>query len=157
MANKNQLGLSDDYVSSAVEKLNGLLADVQVSYMNVRGFHWNIQGEKFFMLHEKFEELYDELADNADEIAERILMLGGRPVHAFSEYLKKAQLKEVMNVNNAKGTVNTILETLKHLLVKEKEIIVEAADAGDEGTVDLLTGYVSAQEKQIWMYSSFLS
>lgn len=157
MANKNQLGLSDDYVKSTVNKLNGMLADVQVFYMNVRGFHWNIQGEKFFILHEKFEELYDELADNADEIAERILMLGGKPVHAFSDYLKTAQVKEVTNVDSAKTTVSNVLETLKHLLAKEKDIIGEAADAGDEGTVDLLTGYVSTQEKQIWMYSAFLS
>ncbi len=157
MANKNQLGLSGEYVFSAVKKLNEMLSDVQVFYMNVRGFHWNIQGEKFFILHEKFEELYDQLADNADEIAERILMLGGKPLHAFSDYLKIAQLKEVTNVDNAKGTVNNILETLKHLLVKEKEIIGEAADAGDEGTVDLLTGYVSALEKQIWMVKAILA
>ncbi|MGD2034099.1 MAG: DNA starvation/stationary phase protection protein [Bacteroidales bacterium] len=157
MKNTNRFGFSDDYVSSAIDKLNELLADVQVFYMNVRGFHWNIKGNKFFILHEKFEDLYNELAENADEIAERILMLGGKPVHAFSDYLKMSKLGEVKDQDTDTGTVKNVLESMKLLLSKEREISVEAADAGDEGTVDLVTGFISSQEKKVWMYDAFLS
>jgi starvation-inducible DNA-binding protein len=59
--------------------LNDLLANYQILYTNVRGFHWNVRGEKFFELHVKFEELYDDLIIKIDEIAERILTLGYNP------------------------------------------------------------------------------
>ena len=52
---KNQIGLDSAYSNKVVEKLNILLSNVQVFYMNVRGFHWNITGKQFFKLHEKFE------------------------------------------------------------------------------------------------------
>ncbi|HOH54849.1 MAG TPA: ferritin-like domain-containing protein, partial [Paludibacteraceae bacterium] len=62
-----------------VEALQQLLADYQIFYTNLRGFHWNLKGKDFFINHAKFEELYDNAAEKVDEIAERILMLGGTP------------------------------------------------------------------------------
>ena len=78
-----------------VEALQQLLADYQVFYTNLRGFHWNIKGHGFFVLHSKFEDMYNDAAEKVDELAERILMLGGVPVNKFSEYLKVAKVKEV--------------------------------------------------------------
>ena len=153
---KNQIELNTDYSSQMVEKLNMLLSNVQVSYMNVRGFHWNITGKNFFKLHEIFEQLYDDLNEKADEIAERILMLGGTPIHSFSEYLKVSELKEKTNLTSDSETVKEVLNTLLTLLKYEREIASFAADNGDEGTVDLMTGYISGQEKMIWMYNAFL-
>ena len=74
-----------------VEALQQLLADYQVFYTNLRGFHWNIKGHGFFVLHSKFEDMYNDAAEKVDELAERILMLGGVPVNKFSEYLKVAK------------------------------------------------------------------
>src|SRR5690554_6958370 len=76
------------------DKLNKLLADYQIYYQNLRGLHWNVKGVKFFMLHEKYEEYYDEAAETIDEIAERILMIGGKPLHSYDAYLQTAELKE---------------------------------------------------------------
>ncbi|MDD4193023.1 MAG: DNA starvation/stationary phase protection protein [Mangrovibacterium sp.] len=153
---KNQIDLSADYSAKVVEKLNLFLSNVQVFYMNVRGFHWNITGKHFFKLHEKFEELYDDLNEKADEIAERILMLEGKPVHAFSEYLKLAEIEEKTNVSSAGDTVEEVVAGLLVLLKNEREIAALAADNGDEGTVDLASGYISGQEKMIWMLNAFL-
>ena len=80
--------------SKLVERLNRLLADYQIFYQNLRGLHWNVKGPQFFMLHEKYEELYNEAAETVDEVAERILMIGGQPLHTFTDYLKTAELKE---------------------------------------------------------------
>ena len=63
--------------------------------MNVRGYHWNIKGKQFFVLHAKFEEVYNNLNEMADEVAERILILGGKPLHSFSEYLKISEIEEI--------------------------------------------------------------
>ncbi|MGV8091218.1 MAG: Dps family protein [Mangrovibacterium sp.] len=153
---KNQIDCSRDYSAKMAEKLNLLLSNVQVFYMNVRGFHWNITGKNFFKLHEKFEELYDDLNEKADEIAERILMLEGKPVHAFSEYLKLAEIQEKTNINADVETVREVIAGLLVLLKQEREIAALAAENGDEGTVDLVTGYISGQEKMIWMLNAFL-
>jgi len=152
---KNQIGLDNNYSSQMVEKLNSLLSNVQVFYMNTRGFHWNITGRHFFKLHEKFEELYDDLNEKADEIAERILMLEGKPVHSFTEYLKTSEIKEKLNISSDTATVKEVLDGLGILLKLEREVASFAAENGDDGTVDLMTGYISAQEKMVWMYKAF--
>ena len=153
---KNQIGLDSAYSNQMVEKLNLLLSNVQVFYMNVRGFHWNITGKHFFKLHEKFEELYDNLNEKADEIAERVLMLEGKPIHAFSEYLKISQIKEKTDVTTDSDSIKEILQSLLILLKLEREIAFDAADGKDDGTVNLVTGYISEQEKLIWMLNAFM-
>ncbi|MDY0198443.1 MAG: DNA starvation/stationary phase protection protein [Tenuifilaceae bacterium] len=152
----NQIGINKDYAAKMNEKLNVYLSNVQLSYMNVRGYHWNIVGKQFFQLHEKFEELYDTLNEMADEIAERILMLGGTPVHAFSKYIKMATIKEKENISTVEATVKEALNEILELLKNEREIAALAADNGDEGTVDLVTGYIAAQEKLVWMLNATL-
>jgi starvation-inducible DNA-binding protein len=73
MKQVNRIGLDPNKSAELATKLNTLLANYQVFYMNTRGFHWNIKGEKFFELHVKFEELYNDLILKIDEIAERVL------------------------------------------------------------------------------------
>jgi starvation-inducible DNA-binding protein len=153
---ENQIGLQKDYADKMIEKLNVYLSNVQVTYMNVRSYHWNIKGKQFFQLHEKYEELYDRLNEMADEIAERILMLGGTPVHAFSKYLKLASIKEKENISSTEETLKEVLSEARQLLKEERELIAIASDNGDDGTVDMLTAYVDEQEKMIWMYGALL-
>lgn len=153
---ENQIGIQKDYADKMINMLNNYLSNVQVFYMNVRGYHWNITGKQFFNLHEKFEELYDTLNDMADEIAERVLMLDGTPVHTFSEYLKIATIKEKVNVSTADETVKEVLNDMNHLLKEEREIVSVASEAEDNGTVDLISGYIDSQEKLVWMYNSVL-
>ncbi|MDX5320480.1 MAG: DNA starvation/stationary phase protection protein, partial [Bacteroidota bacterium] len=46
MNSTNLIGLNTQKTAELSEGLNELLANYQVFYMNVRGFHWNIKGEK---------------------------------------------------------------------------------------------------------------
>ena len=71
-----------------LEKLNSYLSDVQVNYMNVRGYHWYVVGKQFFALHSKFEEIYNNLNEMADEVAESVLMLEEKPLYSFTDYIK---------------------------------------------------------------------
>jgi starvation-inducible DNA-binding protein len=59
MKTLNYIKLNEKEVSSVVASLQQLLADFQVYYTNLRGFHWNIKGHGFFVLHSKFEELFN--------------------------------------------------------------------------------------------------
>ncbi|MGE0020387.1 MAG: Dps family protein [Draconibacterium sp.] len=150
------IGLKNSYKSEITGKLNSCLSSVQITYMNVRGYHWNIVGKQFFALHAKFEEIYDKLNEMADEIAERILMLDEKPLHAFSEYLKVSAVKERMNVSSAEDTINALLEDTAKLLKMEREILLLASENNDDGTAALMSGFISDQEKMIWMFNALL-
>ncbi len=140
-----------------VNGLNEFLADVQIFYQNLRGFHWNVKGSLFFVLHAKFEEYYNETAEIADEVAERILMLGGEPIHAFSDYLKVAKLPELKNVSNGIEAVNHVVSQSEYLLSKMRKLQTEAAEAGDEGSNALFSGLIGETEKKLWMLKTFLA
>ena len=45
--NKSILGLDKTKSANLVNSLNGLLANFQIYYQNLRGLHWNIKGKKF--------------------------------------------------------------------------------------------------------------
>ena len=157
MKTTDYLSLDKSATKEISDELQNLLADFQVYYTNLRGFHWNIKGPRFFKLHEEFEELYTEVADQIDEIAERILMLGETPLHNFSDYLKKNEIKESGVVANGDEAMKLVLSYLKTLIAKERKILDIASEANDEGTVSLMGDYILGQEKTVWMLASTLS
>ena len=152
----NQIGLQTEQSNKLAHELNVLLANYQMFYQNLRGFHWNIQGPSFFELHAKFEELYNDAVLKVDEIAERILTLGATPLNTFSDYLKHSSIKEAANVKDGNGTVSTTLDNLKTLLVLERELLELAGEAGNEGTNSQMSDYITEQEKTVWMLSAYL-
>lgn len=138
------------------KNLNSLLADFQIYYQNLRGFHWNIQGKAFFELHVKFEELYTDAAMKVDEIAERILTVGGIPLHSFEDYLATAQIKPVKNVHDGETAVQTIVSNLEHIVSVERSLKELAGESGDSGTEDQMSALIEEQEKTLWMYKAWL-
>jgi starvation-inducible DNA-binding protein len=139
-----------------VEKMNAFLADLQVHYQNLRGFHWNVEGSLFFVLHAKFEEFYNEASETADEVAERILMLGGQPLHSFSQYLQVAEIQEVTDLRDGKEAVQTVIDQSEILLKKMNELLELAGDQNDEATTSLFSDQISSTEKRLWMLKTFL-
>ena len=149
--------LNESAANNVVSALQQLLADYQVFYTNLRGFHWNIKGHGFFVLHSKFEELYDDAAEKVVELAERILMLGGTPVNKFSEYLKVARVKEVSDVSCGDDALKNILDTYSQFIAEERKLLSLASEAGDEATVALMSDYLKEQEKLVWMLIAYSS
>ncbi|MBK6634267.1 MAG: DNA starvation/stationary phase protection protein [Chitinophagaceae bacterium] len=149
-------GLDKAKSEKLAKKLNVLLANYSLFYQNMRGFHWNIKGDKFFELHVKFEELHNDLFLKVDEVAERILTLGAVPEHNYSQYNKMSAITESAKVTDGTRAVEQILSSFKTVISLQREILDLAADAGDEGTNALMSDYIRLQEKQVWMYSSFL-
>jgi starvation-inducible DNA-binding protein len=153
---RNAIGLNEEKSVELANQLNDLLANYQIFYMNVRGFHWNIKGPKFFELHLKFEELYNDLLVKVDEIAERVLTLGHTPMHAFSDYIERSKINEVKNASDGETNVKSILNSFEMLLLKQRAILALSGEADDEGTNALMSDYIREQEKLVWMYGSFL-
>lgn len=152
----NILGLPVKETKENIELLNVLLANFQVYYQNLRGLHWNIRGKRFFELHVKFEELYNQSQLRIDEIAERVLTLGGIPLHTFEDYMKNSKLEVGKNVTNDEKAVELIVKSLAALLVIEREILEKAGAINDEGTTSMMSDLITEQEKDIWMMQAFL-
>lgn len=153
---KNLIGLDKAKAEELANELNLLLANYQLYYQNLRGFHWNIKGDQFFELHAKFEELYTDAQISIDEIAERILTLGFTPLHSFSSYLKMSKIEEQKDLSDGKSTVNATLEGLQTIISQERGIMELAASIDDEGTATLISDYISKQEKVVWMLGAYL-
>lgn len=139
------------------DKLGVLLADMQIFYTNLRGFHWNVKGHQFFRLHNYFEELYDAYATHIDDVAERMLQLDVAPTSHFSEYLKVAKVKEADSHMKDRDMMQNVLETLGLLIAEERAIIEMADEAGDIATTDLLSAMIDEQEKAVWMITAYMS
>lgn len=152
----NDIGLKIKDSKALVKKLNNLLANYEVYYQNLRNFHWNVNGENFFELHAKFEELYDSANIAIDETAERILTLGERPYSSFEEFISNSEIKEAKLITDPKKMVETIKDNLNTLLVLERGVMDSAEEHSDEGTADLMSKYIAAKEKVVWMLSAYL-
>ncbi|MFA7327674.1 MAG: DNA starvation/stationary phase protection protein [Candidatus Kapaibacterium sp.] len=152
---KNSIGLDKKKVKVLTDKLNDLLANYQLYYQNLRGFHWNLKGNDFFTLHIKFEELYNAAQLSIDEIAERIVTLEAIPLHTYTDYVKQSTIKEHKNVTTSNDTVSKTVTNLSTLIEKERDALKSADEAGDESTIDLMTQLIAFQEKTIWMLNSF--
>lgn len=151
----NYLGMKRNDVSKTVSQLNLLLANYHVYYQNLRNFHWNVNGENFFDLHNKFEELYDDARAKIDEIAERILTLRLRPLSNMSDYINTAAIDEADGFSSDYEMVDIILENHKVIIENMRNVIRAADEVGDEGTIDMIGGFLSSLEKKSWMLDAW--
>lgn len=152
----NILGLPVTESEQIVADLNLLLSNFQVYYQNLRGLHWNIRGKRFFNLHVKFEELYNDAQLKIDMVAERVLTIGGTPLHTFEDYIANNRLKIGKNISNDEEAVHLIVQSLADLLKIERNILKKSDDIKDEGTNAMMSVFISEQEKTIWMMNAWL-
>ena len=153
----NLIGLDTEKSQKVINLLNELLANYQIYYQNLRGFHWNVRGNRFFVLHAKFEELYNDAIEKVDEIAERVLTLGGVPLHSYAAYAKVATLEAKENVTDGDECLRGVVENIQVLLKQERELLQVAVEIGDDGTQDVFSSYISEQEKLLWMLNAYLN
>jgi len=156
MNNAKIIGLNEADCQQIAEKLNMLLANYSIFYQNTRGAHWNIKGDQFFTLHPKFEELYNNLVLKIDEIAERILTLGATPNHNYSDYVAVSTIKESRELSDAEQCVRNILSSFQTVIDLQRDLLDVTDKAGDEGTNSQMSDYITEQEKEVWMYNSYL-
>jgi starvation-inducible DNA-binding protein len=152
----NMLGLPVKESETIVKELNILLSNYQIYYQNLRGLHWNIRGKRFFNLHVKFEELYNDAQLKIDLIAERVLTIGGVPLHTFEDYISNNRLTVGRNISKDEEAVHLIVDSLANLLTIERKILADTASINDEGTNNMIGDFVKEQEKVIWMMNAWL-
>lgn len=151
----NYLGIERNKFSDLSRQLNVLLANYHVYYQNLRNFHWNVEGHNFFDLHEHFEGLYDDARTKIDEIAERILTIRYRPDSRLADYLRKAQINEAGRIEEDAEMVDIILDNHRVLIMNIRKAISLAGEINDEGTIDMLGGFLADLEKCSWMLDAW--
>lgn len=153
---KNFIGLEKESLENVVKELNVYLANLNTLYTKIHNLHWNVEGPTFFQLHAKFEEFYNGISEDLDAVAERILILGFRPAASLKEYLGLTTVKEL----DSKGisgdeSINILQEDFTSMVEHSRKILTLAEDAKDQGTIDLIAGFISNYEKALWMISSY--
>lgn len=143
-------------LDGVANNLNTLLADFHLYYQKLRNFHWNVRGRHFFALHAKFESLYTDARTKIDEVAERILTIMHRPVSNFSDYLEMSEINESAGDLSDKEMVVEILEAHGALIKTMRSTLETADEAHDEGTIDLIGGYLRDIEKESWMLNAWV-
>lgn len=151
----NILGLPVKETEVIAAELNILLSNFQVYYQNLRGIHWNIRGKRFFDLHVKFEELYNDAQLKIDMVAERVLTLGGTPLHTFDDYIKNNRIQVGKDVTKDVDAVHLIMSSLSDLLKIERVILDETDKINDEGTNSMMSDFIKEQEKTMWMMKAW--
>jgi len=153
-----EISLNETEVKPVVDHLNDLLANYHIHYQKLRGCHWNVKGKSFFTLHVKFEELYTEALVFIDELAERILTLGKPPYSTFNQYITQSKVAEIETVGLADvDMVRALITDMAALIEMEREILDITADAGDDGTNDMVNRFMQYKEKNTWMLRSFVN
>ena len=154
--NKNYIGLENEKIEGVVKSLNDYLANLNLLYVKIHNLHWNIEGNAFFQLHSVFEGYYEAMAKSLDEVAERILILGHRPSASMKEYLNLATIQELDSKGvSAEESINILEGDFLSMLSQSKAILALAEEANDQGSIDLMAGFIGEYEKALWMIKSY--
>ncbi|WCL80648.1 DNA starvation/stationary phase protection protein [Saprospira sp. CCB-QB6] len=156
MQTYQKLGFEKKESQSIVHALNQLLANYQLYYHKLRGFHWNVEGRDFFELHEKFEEDYQAAHENIDRIAERIRIFGQKPIYRLAEYLELSKIKEAKSGLAPEDMVRQIVDDMETLLGEMLGVVQAAEETGDTASIHLIMNMMQALEKRHWMFSAWL-
>ncbi len=146
------IALSETACKESVENLNQLLADTITLRDLYKKHHWQVAGPTFYQLHLLFDKHYEEQDGIVDKIAERIQLLGGVSL-AMAHDVAEATL--IPRAPKGREEVPVQISRLLHaheILLKEARTMARrAAEAGDDGTNDLIVSdIIRTNELQVW-------
>ncbi|WP_438015145.1 DNA starvation/stationary phase protection protein [Sorangium sp. So ce315] len=152
------LGLSDDVRAASVKALNQILCDTMVLRDMYKKHHWQVSGATFYSLHLLLDKHYEEQAKLVDELAERIQTLGGVSIAMAHDVAEMTKIERPpRGREEVPVQISRLLEAHELILIEAREAAGRAAEAGDDGTDDLLVSeIVRVNEMQVWFLSEHL-
>jgi starvation-inducible DNA-binding protein len=150
------IGLSDRERRAIADGLSRLLADTYTLYLKTHNYHWNVTGPMFNTLHLMFETQYNELALAVDAIAERIRALGAVAPGSYSAFASLSVIEESEGVPPARDMILDLLKGQEAVTRTARAVFIQAEQANDQPTADLLTQRMQVHEKTAWMLRSLL-
>src|SRR5438094_7721104 len=151
-------GLSEKVCKDSVERLNQILADTMTLRDMYKKHHWQVAGQTFYLLHLLFDKHYDEQVELVDKLAERIMLLGGISIAMAADVAETTFIRRPpRGREEAPVQLSRLLEAHEIILKEARTAARQAAEAGDDGTNDLLVSEViRTNELQVWFLSEHL-
>ena len=152
------IALSQVAARQSVTNLNQVLSDTISLRDLYKKHHWQVAGPTFYSLHLLFDKHYEEQNELVDALAERVQTLGGVSLAMAADVVETTI---VPRPPRGREEVPVQISRLLHaheIVIKEARTMArQAAEAGDDGTNDLLVSEViRTNEKQVWFVSEHL-
>ena len=146
------IALDESVCRESVSNLNQLLADSMTLRDLYKKHHWQVAGPTFYQLHLLFDKHYDEQNALVDLIAERIQLLGGVSVAMAHDVAETTLVpRPPKGREEAPVQISRLLHAHEIVLEEARAMARRAADAGDDGTNDLLVSdVIRRNELQVW-------
>jgi starvation-inducible DNA-binding protein len=149
---KLPIALAEKACAQSAENLNQVLADTATLRDMYKKHHWQVAGHTFYQLHLLYDKHYEEQSDLVDKIAERIQLLGGISLAMAPDL---AEITLIPRPPRGREEVPVQISRLLHaheiILEEARSMARQAAQAGDDGTNDLLVSdVIRTNELQVW-------
>jgi starvation-inducible DNA-binding protein len=150
------IALAESVCKQSVENLNQVLADTITLRDLYKKHHWQVAGPTFYQLHLLFDKHYDEQNELVDKIAERIQLLGGVSVAMAHDVAETTLIpRPPKGREEVPVQISRLLHAHEILLKEARTMARQAAEAGDDGTNDLLVSdVVRGNELQVWFVAA---
>jgi starvation-inducible DNA-binding protein len=144
--------------AASIEALNQILADTMMLRDLYKKHHWQVAGHTFYQLHLLFDKHYGEQSTLVDALAERIQSLGGISVAVPHDVAEMTRIERPpRGREEVPVQLSRLLEAHELVLKDVREAAKQAAEAGDDGTNDLLVSEViRTHEMQVWFLAEHL-
>jgi starvation-inducible DNA-binding protein len=149
------IALSETTCKESVENLNQVLADTITLRDLYKKHHWQVVGPTFYQLHLLFDKHYNEQNELVDAIAERIQLLGGVSLAMAADVAETTLIpRPPKGREEVPVQISRLLHAHEIVLKEARTMARRAAEAGDDGTNDLLVSDVIRRgELQVWFVS----
>jgi len=149
---KLPIALAENVCKESVENLNQVLADTITLRDLYKKHHWQVAGPTFYQLHLLFDKHFDQQNELVDKIAERIQLLGGVSVAMAHDVAETTLIpRPPRGREEVPVQVSRLLHAHEIVLREARTMARRAAEAGDDGTNDLLVSdVIRSNELQVW-------
>src|SRR5262249_37455381 len=146
------IALAEGTRRTSAENLNQLLADTMTLRDLYKKHHWQGSGPTFYQLHLLFDKHYGEQSDLVDRIAERIMMLGGVSIAMSADVAETTLIpRPPRGREEVPVQISRLLHAHEIVLEEARAMARKAAEAGDDGTNELLvSNVIRTNEMQVW-------
>jgi starvation-inducible DNA-binding protein len=141
-----------------IEMLNQTLSDALTLRDLYKKHHWQVSGPAFYQLHLLFDKHHEELTEIVDLVGDRVQALGGISVAMGADAAEMTRIPRPPRSREApEAQIRRLLNAHEILIRAVREAASLAAEAGDDGTNDLLISeLLRKNETQVWFLAEHL-
>ena len=149
---KLPIALPEKACKESIDNLNQLLSDTMTLRDMYKKHHWQVSGPTFYQLLLLFDKHYEQQNELVDSIAERIQLLGGISVAMAHDVAETTLIpRPPKGREEVPVQISRLLHAHEVVLEEARAMARRAADAGDDGTNDLIVSdVIRTNELQVW-------